>query len=321
MGDTTLYVGTHDSVCTVTRSNGSWVRGAPTPLDHAAARLALGPGRAYLAAYESGVWRSDDGGRTWACLDGYPSSYAHSVAVHPHDADLLYVGSEPAALYRSSDGGMTWQECGSFRNHPGAHHWHFHGGRGSHVRDLHFADRDPDRIYAGIEVGGVVRSLDAGETWHQLVGMHPDVHSLHVCTSEPETVYAATAGGPYRSDDAGETWTALLHGLERQYSVPIAAAPDDPDTVLVAVATGPQRKGALAYRSVDGGRTWTRLPLGDDDDMVIAYAWDHATPGTVYAGTDSGLVYASADAGESWEQLDVDLPPLAVGALQIAPTA
>ena len=321
MGETTLYIGTHDGVCTVTRSNGSWVRGEVTPLSHAAARLALGSGRAYLAAYESGVWRSDDGGRTWASLDGYPSSYAHSVAVHPQDADLLYVGSEPAALYRSSDGGMTWEECGSFRNHPGAHHWSFHGGRSSHVRDLHFAEGDPDRMYAGIEVGGVVRSLDGGETWQQLVGMHPDVHSVHICSSEPETVYAATAGGPYRSDDAGETWTALLDGLERHYTVPISAAPDDPETLLVAVAKGAHRKGAQAYRSTDGGRSWNRLPLGSDDDMVIVYAWDPASSGTVYAGTDSGLVYASPDAGESWEQLDVDLPPLAVGALQVAPAA
>ena len=321
MGDTTLYIGTHDGVCTVTRSNGSWVRGEVTPLSHAAARLALGSGRAYLAAYESGVWRSDDGGRTWTSLDGYPSSYAHSVAVHPQDPDLLYVGSEPAALYRSSDGGMTWEECGSFRNHPGAHHWSFHGGRASHVRDLHFAEGDPDRMYAGIEVGGVVRSLDGGDTWQQLVGMHPDVHSVHICSSEPETVYAATAGGPYRTDDAGETWTSLLDGLERQYTVPISAAPDDPETLLVAVAKGAHRKGAQAYRSTDGGRSWNRLPLGSDDDMVIVYAWDPANSGTVYAGTDSGLVYASPDAGESWEQLDVDLPPLAVGALQVAPAA
>ena len=319
MGETTLYVGTHDGVCTVTRSNGAWVTGPVTPLSHAAARLALGPGRAYLAAYESGVWRSDDGGRTWAWLDSYPSSYAHSVAVHPQDADCLYVGSEPAALFRSDDAGVTWTECRSFRDHPGARDWSFHGGRGAHVRDLHFVDSDPDRLYAGIEVGGVVRSLDGGGTWQQLGGTHPDVHSLHVCVGQPDTVYAATAGGPYRSDDAGETWTALLEGLERKYSVPISAAPDDPDTVLVAVARGPMRQGALAYRSTDGGRSWGLLPLGGDDDMVIAYSWDPASPGTVYAGTDSGLIYASPDAGESWEQLDVDLPALAVGALQVAP--
>ena len=319
MGETTLYIGTHDGVCTVTRSNGSWVKGSVTPLNHAAARLALGPGRAYLAAYESGVWRSDDGGRTWACLDSYPSSYAHSVAVHPQDPDCLYVGSEPAALFRSGDGGVTWEECGSFRDHPGAQDWGFHGGRGSHVRDLHFAERDASRMYAGIEVGGVIRSLDGGGTWQQLDGTHPDVHSLHICNSRPQTIYAATAGGPYRSDDAGETWSSLLDGLERRYTVPISASPNDPDTVLVAVATGPQRKGAQAYRSVDGGRSWQRLPLGADDDMVITYAWDPANPGSVYAATDSGLLYSSSDEGETWESLDVDLPPLAVGALQVAP--
>ena len=267
------------------------------------------------------MWRSDDGGRTWACLDDYPSSYAHSVAVHPQDPDLLYVGSEPAALFRSGDGGRSWEECGGFRDHAGAQEWHFHGGRQAHVRDLHFAGSDPDRLYAGIEVGGVIRSLDGGGTWKQLGGTHPDVHSLHICSGQPETSTLPRPGGPYRSDDAGETWTALLDGLERQYTVPISASPSRPGHVLVAVATGPQRKGAQAYRSVDGGRSWRRLPLGSDDDMVVAYAWDPANSGSVYAGTDSGVLYTSPESGESWEQLDVDLPAMAVGALQVAPAA
>ena len=64
-----LYVGTHDGVCVLTSSDGGrkWAQGVVTPLDHAAARLTVSmtePKRAYLAAYESGVYRTDDGGLT-----------------------------------------------------------------------------------------------------------------------------------------------------------------------------------------------------------------------------------------------------------------
>ena len=74
----------------------------------AAARLTSSPAnpqRAYLAAYEAGVYRTDDGGSTWQRLGSYPTDYAHSVLAHPNEPDTVFVGSEPAAIFRSSDGG------------------------------------------------------------------------------------------------------------------------------------------------------------------------------------------------------------------------
>ena len=98
-----LYVGMHDGVCAVlsTDRGKTWQQGPVTPLDHAAARLSTSsaaPQRAYLAAYEAGVYRTDDGGLTWRHLASYPSDYAHSVLVHPQDAQTVYVGSEPATV-------------------------------------------------------------------------------------------------------------------------------------------------------------------------------------------------------------------------------
>ena len=120
-----LYVGFHDGVCAITESadGQSWVRGEVTPLAHAAARLtasASSPQRAYLAAYESGVYRTDDSGHSWQHLSSYPSDHAHSVLVHPNDAQTVYVGSEPAAVFKSRNGGETWEECTGFRAVPEA---------------------------------------------------------------------------------------------------------------------------------------------------------------------------------------------------------
>ena len=145
----TIYVGMHDGVCAVTSEDGgaSWRQGPVTDLPHAAARLAAGsvnPKRAYLAAYEAGVYRTDDGGNSWTHLDSYPSDYAHSVLAHPTEGDTIFVGSEPATVYRSEDAGDTWAELEGFTQVPESVDWSFHSPtRESHVRDLRVAPDDP----------------------------------------------------------------------------------------------------------------------------------------------------------------------------------
>ncbi|MGQ4807238.1 hypothetical protein NKDENANG_00582 [Candidatus Entotheonellaceae bacterium PAL068K] len=322
-----LYVGMHDGVCVVTSTDAgqTWHQGQVTPLAHAVARFAVsptGPQRAYCAAYEAGVYRSDDGGQTWQPLPAYPADYAHSVLVHPQQAQTVYVGSEPAAIFCSHDGGETWEECAGFRAVPEYPQWWFHAEtRGSHVRDLRMARHDPRCLYAGIEVGGVVRSDDGGVSWQQLPGTHDDIHCIDPCVTRPQTVYVATARGPYRSDDAGAHWELINHGLQRSYTLHIAAAPDDADLVLVTVSKNAGRQQPQLYRSTTGGRSWQPITsIGADEDMVVAIDWDPTDPQRVYAGTDKGRLWCSHDRGASWLPVPVRLPTVAVGALVVAPT-
>ena len=118
-----IYIGMHDGVCVVSSNDGgiTWQQGPVTPLPHAAARLAVSPvnpKRAWLAAYEAGVYRTDDGGVSWTHLDSYPSDYAHSVLSHPSAADGVLVGSEPASLFQSDDGGESWGEVRRIQGRP-----------------------------------------------------------------------------------------------------------------------------------------------------------------------------------------------------------
>ena len=237
MATTRILIGMHDGVTTLSSNDGvEWTQGPVSPLEHAAAKVAVAPSdpqRAYLVAYEAGVHRSDDGGLTWRQLSGYPTDHAHSVTVHPSNPDRVYVGSEPATVYRTSDGGETWEECAAFRAVPGSDEWTFHWeGRHAHVRALCLSPADPDVVYAGIEVGGILRSRDGGDTWEHLQGAHPDVHKLIASPSLPSTVYAATAHGPYRSDDGGDTWLDIGEGLERRHNIPIVPSPDDHNLVV-----------------------------------------------------------------------------------------
>lgn len=324
-----IYVGMHDGVCAVSSDDGgnTWRQGPVTPLPHAAARLSVcrpNPGRAWLAAYEAGVYRTDDAGVSWRRVEAYPSGYAHSVLAHPRDGETVFAGSEPAAIFQSDDGGASWRERTEFRAVPESDEWGFHAPtRDSHVRDLRVSPVDADALYAGIEVGGVVCSHDGGNSWRQLPGLDADIHCLGLVDSgHPQRVYVATASAPYRSDNGGGQWELINRGLERRYTLHIAAAPDNGDVVLVTVSENAGRKSPQFYRSTDGGDSWQLVAaLGCGDaaaDMVVAFEWRPGNPGEVYAGIDGGRLYRSLDWGETWERLPVDLGSVAVGALAVA---
>jgi len=319
-----IYVGTHDGVCALNTSDGglTWERGKMTPLANAAARLSVSPvepGRAYLAAYEAGVFKTEDGGGTWRHLSSYPTGYAHSVLAHLNDPEVLFVGSEPAAIFRSGDGGETWEECAGFQAVPESTQWNFHGDRLSHVRELRTAPGDPDTMYAGVEVGGIVKSRDGGKSWAQMQGLHDDIHLVDISRANPNRVYVATAQAPYRSDDGGDHWDLINNGLERRYTLHISAAPHDADLALVAVSTNARRGEPQFYRSTNGGSEWKLIEtVGNGDDMVVVIDWDPIIENRVYAGTDSGKIFSSDDGGQQWKPVQVDLPNIAIGAMVVA---
>ena len=322
-----LYVGTLDGVSALNSNDGgrTWQQGKITPLTSAAARLSVSPvdpGRAYLAAYEAGVFRTDDGGATWLRLNSYPTEYAHSVMAHPEERGTVYVGSEPAAVFRSHDGGDAWEECVGFQAVPESEKWFFHSEtRDSHVRDMKMVPNNPEVIYAGIEVGGMVRTRDGAVNWEQLEGMDDDIHFVNLSAANPRRVYVATAVAPFRSDDGGDSWERINTGLERTYTLHISAAPNDADLVLVTVSSNAGRSNPQFYRSTDGGQHWQLVDaIGCDDDMVVAIDWDPAESNRVYAGTDQGKIFCSGDGGLTWEALPVNLPGLAIGSLVVGPT-
>ena len=327
-GTKRIYVGMHDGVCAITSDDGgrTWQQGPVTPLAHAAARVSASPvaaRRAYLAAYEAGVYRTDDGGETWQHLESYPTDYAHSVLADPQEGDAVYVGSEPAEIWRSADRGNTWAELDAFRAVPEAADWGFHAPtRDSHVRDLRLSPSDASRLYAGIEVGGMVGTSDGGSSWKQLPGLNDDIHCVNLSGDRPDRIYVATAVAPYRSDDGGETWEMINEGLDRRYTLHISAAPDDADLVLVTVSENARRGNPKFYRSTDAGRTWEPVQgVGEGEnpsDMMVAFEWDPQDPDVVYGGTDGGKLYRSGDRGVTWEALPVGLATVAVGALAVS---
>lgn len=163
-----------------------------------------------LAATDGGLYHSRDGYQ-WHTLDT-PHNPVVSVVVSS-DREHCYVGTYPAHIYRlevpdwSEPTQNDWTECETFHQLPSQERWADRSPRenGSQVRTLAVHRNAPDRVVAGIEVGGVCVSDDRGETWtERSYGVHDDVHDILMLT--PDEYITSCGNGLYRTRDAGRTW-------------------------------------------------------------------------------------------------------------------
>jgi photosystem II stability/assembly factor-like uncharacterized protein len=261
-----------------------------------------------------GLWRSTDAGESWKQVD-FPEADVFSVSVSPAD-DALYAGCEPSMLFVSRDGGESWRELESLRAIPSAPTWSFPPRPWtSHVRWIAPSPHDAGLLLVGIELGGVMRSEDGGETWSDhRPGAQLDCHSLAWHPTVEGRAYEAAGGGAAWSSDGGATWAAADEGRDRHYTWAVAVDPDDPDRWFVSASTGPfaaHGRGsaqAVVYRW-DGGGPWEALDGGlrhPLDAMPYAFAF---VDGQLVMGLSDGTVYTSADRGDTWEQAALEGEP------------
>jgi len=125
------------------------------------------------------------------------------------------------------------------------------------------------RVYAAVEVGGLLRSDDGGQTWGLVEGstgspaaapagtIHPDVHSVSVHPSSSDLVFAPTGGGFHRSEDGGKSWSRLYDC----YCRAVWSDPARPEHLILGPADSVDRNGRIE-RTQDGGKTWTTASEG-----------------------------------------------------------
>jgi photosystem II stability/assembly factor-like uncharacterized protein len=304
MDGTTIYLGTEEGVVIYRDQEDERPREIGRGLDgHTVTALALWPGddRTILAGTTEGIFYSEDGGQTWRQGNGgLTIGHIRSLAAHPATPGLAYAGTEPAAVFRTASGGARWEELRAVRELPGAHGWYLpYSPEAGCVRSFALAG---DRIWAAVEVGGVIRSDDGGRTWRIFGnGVHEDVHWVAVHPNDADVLFAATGGGLYRTRDGGQTWDTLWD----DYTRAVWIDPDDPRTVLAGPALGIGRKGRI-MGSVDGGETWGLLSDGLDApmvDMVERFAFSPARPEDVFAVTSRGEVLRAERGIWTWKRL------------------
>jgi photosystem II stability/assembly factor-like uncharacterized protein len=178
-----------------------------------------------FAAAESGLYHSP-GGAEWAALS-LPEERVYAVTAAP-SGNRLYAGTRPSRVFAADvDAGTppeadAWDEVSGFRELRERSDWGIprHDGR-SQLRSLRTHPDAPDRIVAGVEVGGVHVSDDRGETWadRRIEGFDTphtdDIH--HVALADADTLVASTGSGLYRSPDVGRTWERLDADHRQRY--------------------------------------------------------------------------------------------------------
>jgi len=260
--------------------------------------------RTVFAGAHDGIYKSTDGGQTFARLDGPLNSLeVWRIAIDPVDPDVIFAGTRPAALYRSKDGGAHWQklpaeiadECPNVRI--------------PRITALTVDPSDHRVIWAGIEVDGVRRSTDGGDSWSR-ISMEaipdPDIHDIAITVNGTTTVLTSTPREIFASKDRGQNWYPLMVGgqFKLGYCRHLAQKADDPDTLFVATGNGAAGDKGAIQRSTNGGRSWQVARLPDEPNSPIwAFATHPADPTRIIACSHYGELYATQDAGDSWRKL------------------
>jgi photosystem II stability/assembly factor-like uncharacterized protein len=260
--------------------------------------------RIVFAGADDGIYRSEDGGRSFEHLDSPMNKMdVWKIAFDPSDPDTMFAGTRPAALFRSTDGGRQWrqlrvdmvEECPNVGV--------------PRITALTVDPSDRRIVWAGVEVDGVRRSLDGGETWTRIQGGldDPDIHDVAVRPlGGGRTVLTSTPREIFASTDKGESWQRL--GVGRHFGLPycrgLALKADDPNTVFVATGDAAAGSTGAIQRSKDGGENWERLALpAEPNSPIWAFATHRSDPGLIFACSHYGELFASPDAGDSWRKL------------------
>ena len=201
--------------------------------------------------------------------------------------------------------------------------------------------RDPRHLYVGMSGGGVHESLDGGKTWRTLIkGMDVvegfgfdvskptfhDPHCLRMCPGNPDRIYQQNHCGIYRLDRPSDTWVRIGKTMPKKVGdigFPLVVHPRDADAVWVFPMDGtqvwprtsPEGRPAV-YGTRNGGKTWQRLDAG----MPRTQTWwtvkrqamtgDAQDPVGLYFGTTSGELWMSRDEGRRWSCIARHLPEI-----------
>jgi photosystem II stability/assembly factor-like uncharacterized protein len=304
-----LYVATGDGIARLDEDRAIWT--VELSLAGSGAQcLAVDPAdpdTLFAGLQKGGVRRTTDGGRTWIDC-GLPQPGVFSLAVSAANG-AVYAGTEPSALYRSDDGGKTWRELEALLELPSQPTWSFPPRPWtSHVRWIAPNPHDADMLLVGIELGGLMRSTDGGETWEDhRPGAQRDVHSLAWHPIARGRAYEAGGGGAAWSEDEGESWHPADEARDRHYTWSVAVDPGDPDLWYVSASTGPYAAHgggdpqARIYRRRGG--EWHPLAGGLPEPLpAMPYAL-LAADGRLFAGLANGQLWESADGGDTWRSL------------------
>lgn len=267
------------------------------------------------ASWGDGVFKSTDGGKTWAHMGLDDTQAIGRVVIDPTNPDVVYVaalghlwGPNPErGLFKTSDGGKTWNKVLFINNDTG-------------VSDVAIDPQSPTTLYAaayerrrtvwgfngGGPDGGIYKSTDGGANWSKLTTDLPNTGDIGRCAvavyrKDPNVVYALIQsnkdGGVFRSEDKGATWRKMGSDDPRpSYFSQIRIDPNNDLRIWMG--------GVNLYYSDDGGKSFNQQRVRDVHSDFHAIWIDPENSNFILVGCDGGI-YESRDAGRDWDHLNV----------------
>jgi len=280
-----------------------WFDGTPHPWEFARVwhlePSTTDPDVVYAGVEDAALFRTTDGGQIWhelPILRNHPSAPSwqpgaggmclHTIKLDPTDPGRMYVAISAAGAFRTDDAGATWRPINRGLRSQGIPDEDAEVGHCVHRLAMH--PSRPDTLFMQ-KHWDVMRTDDAGESWHEVSGDLPTDFgfAIDVHAHEPETVYVV----PIKSDSEHFPMDGKLR----------------------------------VYRSRTGGDEWEPLTDGLPQENCYvnvlrdAMAVDTLDECGVYFGTTGGQVYASADAGDTWAPIVRYLPPVLSVEVQTLP--
>jgi photosystem II stability/assembly factor-like uncharacterized protein len=282
-----------------------------------------------FAGTADGIWRSSNRGATFERAD-FPDKDKQiwSFLVDSRDAKRIYAGASPVDIYRSEDCGQSWRRL----PHPNIKN---RASAPFAVRVMRMVQhpRRPDEIYAALEVNGVMRTTDGGESWQDcsadLIRLSElphlkskivsdtfaegmlDGHAIAISPADPDAVIVASRMGLFRTTDQGRSWQDLE--MKRfspvTYGRDVKVSPQDPQTMYAALSVAAASHNGGLYRSQDAGKTWHRFDKVEVHGTIMSVALHPRDPGQVYLGARyDGEVFGTQDGGETWAAMPLPGP-------------
>ena len=292
-------------------------------------------GKSWEAVDNSFAYDGVPGTHQWYDGTPHPWEFKRVWHIEPSlsDPDKVYAGVEDAALFQSKDGGKSWAELSGLRGHGSGSRWQ-PGAGGMCLHTILLDPQDAKRIFIAISAAGAFRTDDGGETWRPInQGLKseyiPDpnaevghcVHRIAMHRSRPEVLFMQKHWDVMRSNDAGNSWHEVSGNLPTDFGFVIDVHAHEPDTIYVVPIKSDSEHFPLdgrlrVWRSRTGGNDWEPLSSGLPQSNCYvnvlrdAMAVDTLDSCGIYFGTTGGQVYGSADAGDTWDAIVRDLPPV-----------
>lgn len=258
-----------------------------------------------------GIWRTDDGGRSWRNLGLKDTRHIIRIIIHPKNPDIVWVAAighlfgpnTERGIFKTTDGGKTWKKVLYVNDKTGCSDLLMEPGNPSVLyAGTWRIQRTPYSLESGGDGGGLWKSVDGGETWKNIStakGLPKGIWGIvgvAVSASNTDKVYALIEnhdGGMFVSNDAGETWALQSSDNNiRQRAWYYSKVFVDPKNELVVYVLNVD-----FLKSTDGGKTYKSIntPHGDHHDL-----WIDPENGNRMVIADDGGAQISFDGGDNW---------------------